>query len=556
LVLLKSDQGEEYLLQEEANRQAQAVNVHSLKTISPAKQLAQFTGQQLRNDLGLISHLAIDRKELASILKVSPEELRHVYQTTSVAVRASLNGPLTAQKGSTLQRILADHFQNFPTTNTVLLTLNSPGGDLTASLTLLNYLSDLRQKNIEVIILIHGEVRSDAALIALAASQLYMTEGSLLGGEGAAYHVQEDLAEAKVALKKITDDQFRHWSLWQAMIENSLEIRRIKNLKTEVEYLLCKEEYELLRKNEFGQNHPLADQEGGTNFQSWDEGKPIEIRMGISAEKALSLRLVDKTFDSPGEIYNHLAISKEEVASVTPGWAHTLINALASDTLANFFLFIAFVSLMGELSAPGIGIPGFLSAISFGLFFWSRFLHGTSGWLEVMLFLLGLTCLLLEVFVLPGFGIFGLGGGALVLASLVLASQTFVLPSNSYQYQQLPRSLLTVVIAMGGFFLTMFVMRKYLHLAPWLGNMVTTPPSPEEGKELDYRETQAHFEHLLNKHGMTTTPLVPAGKARFGDEIVQVVSSGEMVSLGQPVYVTEIQGNRVVVASVLEENES
>ena len=71
-----------------------------------------------------------------------------------------------------------------------------------------------------------------------------------------------------------------------------------------------------------------------------------------------------------------------------------------------------------------MGIGGFVSAVAFMLFFWSKFLHGTAGWLEVLLFLGGVCFLLLEVLVLPGFGIFGLGGGAMILASLVLASQT------------------------------------------------------------------------------------------------------------------------------------
>ena len=78
-----------------------------------------------------------------------------------------------------------------------------------------------------------------------------------------------------------------------------------------------------------------------------------------------------------------------------------------------------------------------MAAVCFLLFFWSRYLGGTAGWLEVMLFVAGASCVLLEVFVIPGFGIFGLGGGALILASLILASQTFVVPQNDYQFDQL-----------------------------------------------------------------------------------------------------------------------
>ena len=77
----------------------------------------------------------------------------------------------------------------------------------------------------------------------------------------------------------------------------------------------------------------------------------------------------------------------------------------------------------------------------FVLFFWSSYLEGQAGWLEVLLFVGGLACLALEVFLLPGMGIFGFGGAALVLASIVLASQTFIIPRNSYQLAQLERTL-------------------------------------------------------------------------------------------------------------------
>ncbi|MFQ5422177.1 MAG: hypothetical protein ACE5EY_17660, partial [Anaerolineae bacterium] len=93
-----------------------------------------------------------------------------------------------------------------------------------------------------------------------------------------------------------------------------------------------------------------------------------------------------------------------------------------------------------ELQAPGIGIGGFVASVAFLLFFWSKYLDGTSTWLEVVLFMGGIASLLLELFVLPGFGVFGLGGGLMVIVSLVLASQTFVVPKTDVQLGQLRNS--------------------------------------------------------------------------------------------------------------------
>jgi membrane-bound serine protease (ClpP class) len=44
-----------------------------------------------------------------------------------------------------------------------------------------------------------------------------------------------------------------------------------------------------------------------------------------------------------------------------------------------------------------------------------------------------------------------------------------------------------------------------------------------------------------------TTALRPAGKARFGDAVVDVVATAEFVSRGAMVEIIEIHGNRVVV---------
>ena len=49
---------------------------------------------------------------------------------------------------------------------------------------------------------------------------------------------------------------------------------------------------------------------------------------------------------------------------------------------------------------------------------------------------------------------------------------------------------------------------------------------------------------------MTTTKLVPSGKARFGDDIVEVISEGDFIPKDAQIVVSEVRGNRVLVAAV------
>jgi membrane-bound ClpP family serine protease len=169
--------------------------------------------------------------------------------------------------------------------------------------------------------------------------------------------------------------------------------------------------------------------------------------------------------------------------------------------------------------------------------------------LEVLLFAAGVSCILLELFVLPGTAIFGLGGGLLIIASLILASQTFVVPHNEYEVRELRNSMLGLLAAGIGIGVAAIVMRRYLPHTPLFSHLMLEPPSDAELEELSQREALVDFNHLLGHRGVAATQLTPSGKARFGDELVDVIADGEVISRGAEVVVTEVHGNRVLVCS-------
>jgi membrane-bound serine protease (ClpP class) len=156
----------------------------------------------------------------------------------------------------------------------------------------------------------------------------------------------------------------------------------------------------------------------------------------------------------------------------------------------------------------------------------------------------------LEIFVLPGMAIFGLGGGLLIIGSLVLASQTFIIPANGYQVEKLRNSLLVLCGAAVGSVLAGAIMRRFLPHAPVFNRMMLAPPSGEEAEALSQRESLVDFAHLLGQHGTATTPLFLSGKARIGDQLVDVIADGDAIDRGTQVEVIEVSGSRVVVRAV------
>jgi membrane-bound ClpP family serine protease len=140
----------------------------------------------------------------------------------------------------------------------------------------------------------------------------------------------------------------------------------------------------------------------------------------------------------------------------------------------------------------------------------------------------------------------------MIIASLVLASQTFVIPANEYQLEKLRNSLLVLGGAAVGSVIAAATMRRFLPHTPVFNRMMLAPPSSEEAEAISHREALADFQHLLGQTGVAATRLILSGKARIGDQLVDVMADGEAIDRGTPVTVVEVTGSRVVVRSVRE----
>jgi membrane-bound ClpP family serine protease len=158
--------------------------------------------------------------------------------------------------------------------------------------------------------------------------------------------------------------------------------------------------------------------------------------------------------------------------------------------------------------------------------------------------------LLLEIFVLPGFGIFGLGGGALVFASIVLASLTFVSPHSESQLEELTQSVGMVAIALAGVLVFAMVSRRYLHQAPVFRGVLLTPPQGAERQDLESHEALADYSDLVGKRGVAATNLRPSGKIEIDHRLVDVLAESEPIDRGTQVLVVDAHANRVIVRAV------
>ena len=168
-----------------------------------------------------------------------------------------------------------------------------------------------------------------------------------------------------------------------------------------------------------------------------------------------------------------------------PTWVDGLVTTLNDPFVSWVLLFIGVFMLILEIKMPGVGLPAITSALAFLLFFWSRYLSGTADQLEILLFLVGLICLGLELFVFPGFGVFGMSGFLLIVVSIVMASHTFVWPTQEYEYRQMAGTLFQVIAVMVGVGVGAALVGRYLPSLPVFNRMVLKPEPFYTGSSLD-----------------------------------------------------------------------
>lgn len=528
---VETDQGTEFVLANELDALKKKHTIVSQETVFPAGTLGSFTGRQGR-DYGLL--LASDTAALARGLGLSAtavsqdQSMRGDWRPAILRIE----GPITRRKVHQLETLLGTelHKRN---SNWICVSIDSSGGDLEDCRQLAAKLAAFDSKDVQTVAYVPVEASGGAALIAMACDQLIMQPEAHVGGKGTVELDRGELDAAREAIRESLGKQSAHtWSLVVATIDPNIELFSYQNTKTGDVRYFCDEEAK-----------------AQLDAENWRRGariKPAGETLRLNANRAHELNVAAHVVDNFDELKQLYGIN-ENIRTAEPNWALELIEALSSPALAVLLLVIGFVGVYIELHSPGMGIGGFVAAIAFLLFFWSNFLNGTAEWLEVLLFLGGIFCVLLEVLVLPGLGIFGLGGGAMILASLVLATQTFVLPRTETQMIELRHSLTIVAAATLIVVGASIALRRYLPNAPVFSKLLLHPTPEEELIDLDTREALADFSHLIGQQGTATTNLMPAGKAEFDGQLIDVIADGLPIDRGAAVVVVKARGSRVVV---------
>lgn len=210
-------------------------------------------------------------------------------------------------------------------------------------------------------------------------------------------------------------------------------------------------------------------------------------------------------------------------------------------------MLVGFLGIYLEFQSPGIGVPGIVGAICLLLFFAGHHIAGLAGNEDILLFIIGIALILVELLVLPGFGVIGITGLALVLWGL-LNAMIQRMPGDPWlpSLPELRVPVINLSFAIVGAAIGGTVLGRYLPGTTLFHRLVLDSATSRQAGYTSSKDTH----NWVGKTGVTLSPLYPAGSALVDDQRLDVITRGDYIDAEQQVRVVETHGNRIIVEPV------
>ena len=259
------------------------------------------------------------------------------------------------------------------------------------------------------------------------------------------------------------------------------------------------------------------------------------VKYGITEQKA-------NTFEETLALFG---LSGAEIVTVEMNWAEQVVRVITSPTVSLLLMMFGFIGVFIEFKTPGFGLPGAVGIVCLSLFFWGHFLVRLAGWEEVILFTAGVILLMLELLVIPGFGVVGVLGIVAIFTSLVLS---LVGRFDLLTFGDLVNMAISKVIA--ALIVSLIVSIVFFKIFPRtsVGKQVILLNSQEHDD--GYVAQKGERQDLIGMIGESLTPLHPSGTVLIDEKRYDVVTEGEFIEKERQVEVIEVEGMRIVVREV------
>ena len=474
-------------------------------------------------------------------------------QAKKRAVWIKLEGDVEPSMYDFCARAIADAMKENP--DYIVFEINTFGGRLDAAFDLVDTI--MAVKGPETIALVKKKAISAGSLIALACKKLYMLEATTIGdcapivqnGDGTPQIVGEKIqSPLRAKFRNLAQNNGYPELLSSAFVTPELEVLELtakldKGKKTERDTTLIIE----------GQKYAVLD---SADKKFWGAPK-ILVKKGelltMTDKEAMELGFSKGTFKDRNDFETTLAIEKASEVETTLG--EDIASAIAA--ISGLLLILGFGALYIEFKTPGFGLFGIIGLVLIGIVFLGQFAPQLDGYIPAILIVIGAVLFLVEIFIMPGTFLFGIGGIVCMIIALALSFSPSELPEYVPEtiettFDATPWLLGLLYMLCCAAVALVFPIAASKYLIPLLPEGWTPMLKTDLGTSVS--PTEAVQEVSVGDVGEAKTFLRPVGQASFtmpdgSTKLFDVQTHGEIIEANTPVKVESVQEGHIWVSA-------
>ena len=403
--------------------------------------------------------------------------------------------------------------------NIIIIEMNTYGGEV-------SFADSIRTKilnsDIPVIVFIDNNAASAGALISIACDKIYMSQAATIGAASVVDQTGQKLPD-------------KYQSYMRATMRATAEAHGKDTVVTGNDTVVKWKRDPLIAE-------AMVDERTVVPNVA-DSGKILTL----TTQEALKYGYCDGTAENIREIIKKESGNQPyELVKFKPTTWDNIKGFLMSPILQGILIMLIIGGIYFELQSPGIGFALGVAITAAVLYFAPLYIDGLAANWEIILFIIGLILIAFEIFVIPGFGISGISGIALVVTGLILS----LLNNVNFDFEPVHpgdtgRAILTVIGGLTlGFGLILYLSSKIGSKGLFRKLALETTLENKEG----YVGVSLEADNLVGKTGVASTVLRPSGKVKVDGKVYDAVSvNGEFIEKGIQVIIVRYETGQVYV---------
>lgn len=273
-----------------------------------------------------------------------------------------------------------------------------------------------------------------------------------------------------------------------------------------------------------------------------DSGKVLTL----TTEEAIRYGFCEGQAEDVSDIIrNKLHEPDFEIKVFKPTWMDNVLGWLTSPAIQSILIMVIVLGIYYELQSPGVGFPSIAALAAAALYFAPLYLEGLAANWEILLFIVGVVLLVVEFFVIPGFGFVGIMGAVLIIGALILSLMNNV--RFNFEGVEIPDANKAVLTVVAGLVLGFSGMIYLMTRIGRKGFMRKLALNKEESMQEGYIGVDVSLRDLVGKTGTAAMLLRPSGKVIIADEYYDAVALYGYINKGKTVEVVKYENAQLYV---------